>query len=249
MADFLHDNDEILMKYLDGEMDQPEKESFESQLQKDAGLKEKLERLEVAIASIRQYGTAEKVKGIHCEMMQEFSSVRKQGKVVSMQKFVRYSLAAAASIIIILVGINLFASSQLSSEKLYKEAFVDYDASAVRGNENQTDIARYYQNHNYNSVIEKAGSQSISQKDSLLIGLSYLKTNKLSAAINWLKSISAQSTVSQDAQFYLAMAYLKNKNYNEAAKLIEQIHSDPNHVYHNQFSEEYINKVEKLRSK
>jgi len=249
MADFLPDSDEILMKYLDGEMDQTEKEMFESELQKNAALKEQLEKLRVAIFSVHQYGTIEKVKTIHSEMMQELSSIHKESRVVPMRKIVRYSLAIAASVIIILVGINLFTPSQLSPDKLYNEAFVDYDASTVRGNEIQTDAAKLYQARDYSSVITKANSKNLSQKDSLLVGLSYLKTNKLSEAINWFSSISANNPTKQDAEFYLAMTYLKNRDYNRALGLMEQIHSDPNHVYRNQFSDDYINKIKKLSSK
>lgn len=249
MAEFLHNNDETIMRYLDGEMEETEKESFELQLQTDGALKQRLESLQVAIASVQQYGTAEKVKSVHREMMQELSSVHKEGKVVPMRRFVKYSLAIAASVIIILVGVNIFTSSQPSSEKLYSEAFVDYDVSGVRGSENQTDIAKLYQDHNYNAVVEKAKVQNLAQKDSLLIGLSFLHQDKLPEAINWFKAMSVQVSTKDDAEFYLALAYLKNKNYNEALKLMEQIHSNANHVYQNQFSEAYINKVKKLNSK
>jgi tetratricopeptide (TPR) repeat protein len=248
MADFLHDKGETLIRYLDGEMDQTEKEMFESQLQKDMTLKERLESLRVAIASVQQYGTVERVKSIHSEMMQELSSVHNETKVIPMRRVVRYSLAIAASIIIILVGVNLFTSSQLSSNKLYNEAFVDYDASVVRGNESQTEIERLYHDRSYTNVIEKGKLQNVSQKDSLLVGLSYLKSNEVPDAINWLRSISVQNPVRQDAEFYLALSYLKNKNYKEALNLMQQIHSNLNHVYRNQFSEDYINKVKKLSS-
>ncbi|HWI91339.1 MAG TPA: hypothetical protein VNT20_08685 [Flavisolibacter sp.] len=248
MAEFLHDNEEILMRYLDGEMDGAEKEMFESQLQTDSALKQRLESLQVAIASVQQYGTAEKVKAVHAEMMQELSSVHKESKVVLMRRFVKYSLAIAASVIIILVGVNIF-TSQPSSEKLYNEAFVDYGVSGVRGGENRDDIAKLYQLHNYKAVTEKSTSQNLVSKDSLLIGLSFLQQNKLTDAINWFKAISIQGSMKDDAEFYLALAYLKNKNYDEALKLMEQIHSNAGHVYHNQFSEAYINKVQKLNSK
>lgn len=248
MAEFLQDNDETLMRYLDGEMDGAEREMFESQLQTDSALKQRLESLLVAIASVQQYGTAEKVKSVHAEMMQELSSVHKEGKVVPMRRFVQYSLAIAASVIIILVGVNIF-TSQPSSEKLYNEAFVDYDVSGVRGGESQDDIAKLYQLHNYKEVTEKSTSRNLVSKDSLLIGLSFLQQNKLTDAINWFKAISVQGSTKDDAEFYLALAYLKNKNYDEALKLIEQIHSNAGHVYHHQFSEAYINKVQKLNSK
>jgi hypothetical protein len=249
MPDFLLDNDETLMKYLDGEMNQTEKDLFESQLQKDMSLKERLESLQLAIASVQQYCINEKVKSIHSEMMQELSPVHREAKILPMKRIVRYGLAVAASIIVILVGVNLFTASRPSSEKLFNEAFVDYDASGSRANEQQTDIARFYQNQKYNNVIDKAGSQKVSQKDSLLVALSYLKARQTSEAIEWFKSISIQNPVRQDAEFYLALAYLKNKNYSEAFKLMEQIHSNSNHVYHDQFSDDYISKVKNLSSK
>ena len=246
MADFLHDNDEILMKYLDGEMDQTEKHLFEDRLQNDAELKEKLQSLQVAIASVQQYGTAEKVRSIHSEMMHELASVQKEGRIVPMRNVIRYTLAIAASIVIILIGVNIF-TAQPSSQKLYNEGFVDYDASGVRGNNLQTALANFYQNRNYKAVTEKAGSLNLSQTDSLLVGISYLKTDKTAEAINWLNAISVYNPAKQDAEFYLALAYLRNKNYDEAVRRMEQIHADPNHVYHNQFSEDYINKVKKLK--
>jgi tetratricopeptide (TPR) repeat protein len=246
MADFLHDNEETLMKYLDGDMDETEKDLFEGRLQSDTELKERLQNLQLAIASVQQYGTAEKVKSIHSEMMQELASVEKEGRVVPMKRAIRYTLAIAASIIIILIGVNIFTAGP-SSQKLYNEAFVDYDASGVRGNNSRNELATWYQNHDYKAVTEKAASQNLSQTDSLLVAISYLKTDKTSEAIQWLKNISLQNPINQDAEFYLAMAYLKNKNYDEAVSLMEQIHANPNQVYRNQFSEDYINKVKTLK--
>jgi hypothetical protein len=249
MADFLHNNDETLMRYLDGEMNQTEREEFELQLQNDAVLKERLDSLKIAVVSIKQYGTIEKVRSVHSQMMQELSFEKREAKVVPVKRIVKYSLAIAASIIIVLVGVNFFTSSQLSSEKLYNEAFVDYDASGSRTNEQQPEITSLYGAHNYTAVVGKANSQGLSQKDSLLVGLSYLKTNQLHKAASWFATISQQSPVKQDAEFYLAMTYLKNKNYGEAVRLMEQIHGNPSHVYHNQFAEDYIDKVKKLGSK
>jgi tetratricopeptide (TPR) repeat protein len=249
MADFLHDSDETLMRYLDGEMDVSEKRAFESQLQKDAALKERLQSLRIAIASVQQLGTTEKVRAIHTEMMQELSSVYKEGKVVPMKKIIRYSLAVAASVIVILVGVNLFTSSSLSSEKLYNEAFVDFDASGVRGKTTETSISKLYQEHKYENVVKQSQLGQLAPADTLLVGLSYLKTNKNDEAINSFKSVSAQNPLKQDAEFYLALAYLKSKNYNEALSLMENIRSNSTHIYHNQFSDEYIDKVKKLSVK
>jgi hypothetical protein len=248
MPESLH-NDDLLLKYLDGEMDAKEKMEFEEQLQNDAELKLRLQNLQLAVTSVQQFGTAQRVKAIHKEMMQELRPVQREAKVISMKKALQYTLTVAASILVIIVGINLFSSSGLTSEKLYNQAFVDYTVSGVRGNGTVNTIEKLYQDKDYKGLIKKSASQNLSQGDSLLVGLSYLKTDQLSEAIDWLKAISGQSRVKVDADFYLALAYLKNKNYGEALTRMEQIHSNPNHVYHDRFSDEYINKVKELSSK
>lgn len=250
MAEPLHNNEELLMRYLDGEMEPSERADFETRLQNDASLKAQLENLQLAIASVKQYATAQKVQSIHIEMMQELSSVRKEEtKIVPMRKIIRYGLAIAASVIIILVGVNIFSSPSLSSEKLYNEAYVDFDASASRNSGATTEITQLYQAHNYKSIAEKSNTAKLSQQDSLLVGLSYLKLDQAPTAIQWLRSISTQNVYRQDADFYTALAYVRNKNYNEAISLIQKIHSDPTHIYHGQFSDDYIDKLKKLASK
>lgn len=248
MTEPLH-SDEALMKYLDGDMGPAEKAMFEGQVQQDTDLKQRLQSLRLAIASVQQYGTAEKVKTIHKEMVEALSPVQQKGKLVSMQKAVRYSLAVAASIIVILVGVNLFTSYQLSSEKLYREAFVDFNASAVRGNENVSAVTKLYREGNYRQVKQQVNAKNLSQRDSLLVGLSYLKSNEIAPAADWFRAISLQNPFKQDAEFYLSLALLKNKNYQEALQLMKQIYTNSGHIYHGQFSEDYINKVEKLASK
>lgn len=246
MNEFLHDNDEILMKYLDGEMNPEEKTVFEKQLENDAALKERLQNLQLAIAAVSQYGTAEMVKSVHSEMVRELSPVKKDARIVPFRNTIRVGLAIAASIIIVLVGVNIFSSSGLSSEQLYKEGFVDYDVSAVRGNASGTQVVKLYREHNYRAITETAASLDLMPADSLLVGISYLKMNQPGPAIQWLNSISVQNGTRQDAEFYLSLAYLHNKNYNEAIHLMQRIHSDPDHAYNKQLSEEYINKVKKI---
>lgn len=249
MDEALYDNDDTLIRYLDGEMEPQEKKIIQQRLQSDAALKERLLNLQLAIAAVQQYGTSGKVKAIHTEMMQELSPVQKPGKVLSMKAALKYGIAVAASVIVIVVGINLYKSGQINSDKLYSEAFVDYDASVVRGQQNTSALQTSYQDHRYDAVTGQANAKNLSQKDSLLIGLSYLKLNQTAPAINWLKALTKNGTLSDDAEFYLSLAYLKNKNYGEAAGLMKSIEANPQHGYHNQFTQAYIEKVEKLASK
>jgi TolA-binding protein len=244
MDDALPFNDDILVNYLDGVLSPSEKASLELQLQQDAGLKERLRNLRMAVGAVQQYGTKEKVASIHSEMMQELGRQKKTAKVLPFRKLFTYGLTAAASIILIVVAINFF--SRPNAQKLYDEAYVDYDASATRGSSNTTTLQEKYGAHDYNGVVSEAASGKLSRQDSFLVGLSYLKTGRPSPAIQWLQHLTTGSSYTDDAQFYLSLAYLKNKNYKEALPLMQAIGSNPANIYHGQFPQNYVDRVKKL---
>jgi hypothetical protein len=241
-------NDELLMKYLDNEMNEDERHSFETELQQDAPLRQRLEGLRVAVQAVQQLGTAEKVRSIHRQMMTEQRSGSRKAKMVSMNQYLRYGIGVAAALILF-IGIKVFNRDRPDANSLYNEAYVDYNYSGVRGDEQSTAIENFYKSNNYAALTAEAAKpgQSFSSQDSLLIGVSFLKTDKLSAAIGWLAPMSQQGNFRQDAEFYLALSYLRNKDYDKALALMNHIHSTPAHLYHDQFSNELIHQVDQLK--
>jgi hypothetical protein len=241
----LHYDDETLIRYLDGEMEPSEKAAFELQLKSDAVLKERIDKLRMAIAAVHQFGDAEKLRVIHREMMGEHSSIHRT-RVTPVRKIVRYSMAVAAGILILFIGIRIFQGNGLSNDKLYNEVFVDFDASVVRGGEKNTVVAKLYQNNNYSAVVDESKkNEALSERDSLLVGLSFLKLNDNIDAIRWF-NLSPSNKFRPDASFYQALAYLKNKDYQPAISLMESVHADQSNPYHDRFSDAYIDKVKKL---
>jgi hypothetical protein len=248
MAENLPNTDELLIRYLDKDLSKEEEQQLEQQLLTDPVLREKLERLKLATLAIKQFGQDEEIRAIHRQMMQEKMHAKKPGKLVSMNRAVRYSMAAAASIILLFVLFRVYEFSQVSSDKLYKEAYVDYQYSAARGQQVFSAVAANYAANNFTGVIDAANANQLgSAQDSLLTGISYLKLNDAPHAIRWLELMSNGKNFQQDAQFYLALAYLKNKSYDKSVALMEKIHADNNHPYHDRFSENYINKVSHLK--
>jgi hypothetical protein len=247
MDESLHYHDDILMQYIDGVLPPEDAVALELQMKADAALRERVEKLRLSVNAVRYFGTAQKVRSIHQEMMEEMRATAGQPKVVSMRKKIIYALAVAASIIVIVVSWNWYNRSSVNAAGLYDQAFVDYDASAIRGAEQTSVVEEHYRNKDFQRVIseaEKAGT--LTAKDSLLVGISYLKTGKPGVVTEWLGEISRQGVVKQDAEFYLALAYLKLKRYAAAVDLMKSIRADVTHPYRGQFSEEYIDKVEGL---
>lgn len=248
MDDLVH-NEDLLIRYLDGELSAVEKTALEERLQNDTALQAQLQKLQVAVQAVKNFGTTQQVAFIHAQMMQELRHPK--AKVFSISKAVRYTMAVAASVLVLFIGLQLYLSAQLSPEKLYRESFVDFNISDTRGSNTTTsEIEKQYQKKEYAAVTDAGRSTHLYAKDSLLIGLSYLQTDHTDKAISFFQNLAfSANDFQQDAEFYLSLSYLKNKNYDKALPLMQKIGGNPSHLYHNQLTEDVINKVKKLANK
>ncbi|HWJ90855.1 MAG TPA: hypothetical protein VNR87_07070, partial [Flavisolibacter sp.] len=81
-----------------------------------------------------------------------------------------------------------------------------------------------------------------------LLGISYLEVNNPPAAVQQFDIIRSGSdpTFREDAEFYLALAFIKNKQPSKALPLFEKIFNDKTHLYHQQVTEETIRDVKSL---
>src|SRR3569832_883274 len=146
---------DILVQYLDGELSGPEKQRLEQQLSQDAGLQEQMNSLRSAKEAIRLYGLKQKVSGIHAAMMEEL-----QPGVVKMQtarpgkKFIRYSIAVAASIVLLIAGYMILNQGKPSSEKIFASNYSRYELVTMRdGGGEQTKVEKAYRAGNYEEVL------------------------------------------------------------------------------------------------
>ncbi len=239
MADLEHIED-LLIRYLDGELSGKEKEDLQMRLQTDKALEEQFINLQVAVQAVRQFGTVQQVNSIHTEMMKELKKEQK-APVFSISKAVRYTMGIAAVIFILFIGTKLYLDSQASPDNLYQEAFVDFTVSVTRGfNEPDAQIDKMYQQKRYQSVINSQAGE-LSSRNILLVGLSYLHLRKPVEAIHHFEKLRAgDNEYKEDAEFYSLLSYIKNKDYTHALPLAEAILKDPSHLYHKQLNENFL---------
>ena len=242
-------NDELLIRYLDGDITGEEKSAIEARLRTDGSLQTQLTNLQVAAQAIRHFGTTQQVAFAHAQMMHELKSQKL--KSVSISKALRYTMAVAASIIVLFIGVRFYLSAQLSPEKIYEESFVDFTVSGTRGGSvTISEIESSYRKKDYQAVTGAVRSTRLYAKDSLLIGLSYLHTNRPEKAIGFFQTLAFSSNdFQQDAEFYLSLSYVKNKMYEKAFPLMQKIVNNPAHLYHAQLTDGTLNKVKKLAGK
>lgn len=171
------------------------------------------------------------------------------------RRVVRYIVATAASILLIFVVIEAYNFYQLSPASLFDESYTAYELPLTPGGYDsaQSKIEMAYRQKDYAEVIRINKSSVLSVKDIFLTGMSYLETNTLSKAISSYQVVIADerqdepSDLKDAAEYYLALAYLKNSDYDLAIDLMSRIHNSPSHPYAKKFSWKYIRRVKRLK--
>jgi predicted negative regulator of RcsB-dependent stress response len=171
------------------------------------------------------------------------------------RRIVRYSVTVAASVLLIFVCIVGYNFYRLSSDRLFAENYSAYELTTTRSENDSTEskIEKAYREKNYGKVIELNANSVLSIKDIFLTAMSFLESNDLSRAISDFQVVIADvkddknSALKDATEYYLALAYLKNNDYDQALELMNAIHDNSSHLYTKKFSSKYINKVKRLK--
>jgi tetratricopeptide (TPR) repeat protein len=172
------------------------------------------------------------------------------------RKIVKYSVAAAASVLILAISVVAYKFFSLSADKLYNEKYTSFDLPNLRGNQDTsvTEIEKAYRQKDYGKIINLSASRNeINIADQFLSAVSYLQVNRPTEAIKLFNEVmelnkkSGHATYEDDAEYYLALSYLKIREYDKALKLMNAIHENSSHIYHDNFSSGFILKVKMLK--
>ncbi len=240
-----------LMRYFDKEMTETERKAFENQLGSNTALAEELESLETTRKALMIYGINNQVSAIRKERKAEKTPVV---KMTPWKKILTYSSVAAACLVLVFIGINQFKSTPVSGDSLYASQYIRFEPAANRGTETATDqLVKLYNEKKYDELIGVYSSgTSATPQQMMIAGAAALEDGRAGTDIEILKSLLAKNRLAgsnaynDDAMYYLSLAYLKNKDYRNAADTMEKISKDAANVYHSKFSDDYISKVNKL---
>jgi tetratricopeptide (TPR) repeat protein len=247
-------NTTLLIRYMDQELSPEELASIEENLATDKNLQAELENLKNTRLSISGLGLREQVARVHGEMMQEMKEVSKPlGKVRSIA---RLSMRIAAGIIVLIIAGASYQYFVITPERLFNENYNTYTIGSSRAAGDISPLEKAFRQKDFITTI--ALFKTISNpdpRDYFLAGNAYLETGDLSNAILQFNNCLATNQVFQtpayleDAEYYLAITYLKNKEINKALPLFEKIHEQPLHLYHDKVNNWFINKVKVARWK
>ena len=245
-----------MIRYLDGEMNHEEELEFENLLVNDKEMREELQDLLIVVDSVRLFGLRQKVTGIHPLMMEEVKPGKPPLKRFDqVAKVFRYSITVVAGIVLVLLLVEAYRFYNLSTEGLFQEKYNEYKVPASPIDTLvDLKIENSYRRTKYQQIIYYHNkTHFVTIHDLFYLGISFLKTENLSKAIDSFNSIleknkfSKTDTLQDETEYYLALTYLKNKDYDQAIVLMKKIHADPDHVFNAKFTAGYIQRVKMLK--
>ena len=247
-------NPDELIQLLDGEL---QGESLQLLQQKIAGnpqLAADLENLRLAKAAVASYGLKKTIGNIHAEMMQELDTDAVPLRI-GMRRIIQYTMRIAAMLAIVLGSTALYQYFSVTPEKLFSENYQAFTLRETRGSRS-TALETLYKKGDFAAVINAFSQLTAPQPtDYFLTGCAALGNNNAAAAIASLLALQEHNQQNKthfyedDATYYLALAYLQNKELDKALPLFEKIHSDPGHPYHSRISGWWLRKLQRLAHK
>lgn len=221
-----------------------------------------LQAHQAAAAAIQRTAVVSQVARIHQSFLEKRNgyatgeTVQVTAKVV--KRNFRYWWSAAAILIVIPALAFLFIYLSNSPAKLFASQYqtyrmnVDRSASPV----NNKPLANDYQNKKYNEVIadfQHLSSQSV--MDKMIASFAYMELNNYEAAIPLLDGVIRSNVMSgaklyqDEAEYYLALSYLKTNKIDQSYQLFKKIYADHEHTFNGRIDKWFMMRLNWLRER
>ena len=231
----MQSNNEMLIDYLDKQLNQEESARMESVLQRDTDLNRELQYLNVAIDTVRLDAINQKVASIRQSHEKEQMGVKASPAIL--RNMYKISLRIAAAIALFFCLASLYKYSTVDNQSFYNKQFSGYELSNSRGQEAHDAEMDAYQNNKWNEVISRYNEGADkSNQQSFLAAMAEMQLNHFQNAItifeNLLNSKSGDATYLEESEYYVSLAYLMNHQGSKAIQMIDKIKANPNHTYY-----------------
>lgn len=231
---------EMLIRYMDGELNAAEREAAEKLLREDAALQERYQYFLAAKRAIKAQALKQRVQAVHQAYMQEVKPQETHpANVVKPASFPKRLMRVAAILIVVIAGYGVFQYTSTTNQSVYNDHFIAYQLPVNRSNERSDSIDALYNAGNFNAVISTFNElQQKNQKDYFLAAQSYLQLNNADAAINLFRQVedinnnSTDKYFVQETDYYLLLAYIKAGKIDLAKKQQDKIISNKQHLFY-----------------
>ncbi len=205
---------ERIANYLEGDLTAEDKRSFEEQLDIDPYLREQVEQVRIALKGVENTGLKNDLKNIHDELYNP-------------SRDYRATIWRWVAVLVLLVPAVWFVVSNLNQPDLFTAYFKPYpNVLTARATDNNTLTSTMsdYSSGKYTSALSGFAELKEMGIDSdeidLYMGITYLQLDKTAEAIQLWSDLGSQHRYAPQIKWYLALAYLKSEQTDQAKKLL-----------------------------
>lgn len=204
---------------------------------------------------IQQQNIIEQVKGVEERYLKNHVAPNHLIGNKSAKRMVRIFGAVAAVFVIAFTAIVLYWYTGNTSGQLYGERYEQYQVNVERsGDETNSPMVRDYQQNKFEQVIAlNEQTPAVSGKEKMVVAGSFMELQRYDQAIATFKNILSQNIASgsrlyhDEAEYYLALAYIKVEQYDNAFALFNKIYTDKEHTFNAEIDWWFLTRVKWLK--
>ena len=229
----------LLVDHLDRNLDGAELHAIEQLIRNDEQAAAEWQLLQFTASNIREAGLYEQVRSVRKEYeasKNEVVTAKSSGGIVRTmnQKLMR----VAAVFVLVTFSVTFYKYLSVSDRSVYENYYASYELHTSRGLNTEDRLDNAYKDRKWSEVLTIVNSlQEKNNKHHFLGGMAALELKQFDQAINSFQSVLNQNRVladdyfSEEAEYYLAMSYLANKDAGKGVAILEKISKDKSHQF------------------
>jgi hypothetical protein len=264
----------IIALYLQGDLEGEALDQFKLKMAWDEKFRSEVELQHAIIRNMSAVGRKElklQLKQYHREIISETSEYIAEEQPLMMVeedhrlyegtriiggKKMRWLMAASLVGLLTIAGLRYYAS--FSSASIFKEKFTPYVLHTIRGPLFSQEITALYRAGDYDIYLSGYKMKPLrSLEEVFLAGNVYLINAQSVKAIESFRQVMEQNEkltwenqrYYEEAEYFLALAYLQNNDPDKAEPLFQKIAASPKHPYHREVGNGLLWKIKVVKFK
>lgn len=228
-------NHEILIDHLDKTIQGESLPEAEQLLASDSEAREDFQYLQTAVEAVKHTALHARVAAIRTAMQPAAVVPMKQTEA---RTITRNILRVAAVLFLLLGSVTVYKLVTVSSGDLFQKHYTSYTLNTARGEEAASPLEQAYRNNNWSEVSTQFEDLvSKTNKDHFLAAMAAMELKQYPQAIGRFNAVlnnnarTGDNYFQDEAEYYLALAYIADDKAEGAAPLLKRILAEEGHLY------------------
>jgi hypothetical protein len=251
--------DQLLDEIIKGNASEEKLADFVSDYTSEELVKE-LQMHHAAAAAVQRSSVIGQVSGVHQSFFERRHGFTKEdytGAKLVKRNF-KFWWSAAAILIVAPALVFMFIYITNSPAQLFASQYQTYRINVDRasGLVNAESLSSHYQDGKYNEVIKDfRGLTTQSVRDKMIAAFAYMELNDFKAAIPLFEAVIRSNVVTgeklyqDEAEYYLALSYLKTKQVEQSYQLFNKIYVDDEHTFNDRVDKWFMMRLNWLHQR